>query len=148
VNTPNPGHVPFLSDRRIEQINRAVLSGRIVPYLAGITATIVLGAALVVWLFARGEFHSFGESVWWAAQTVTTVGYGDVIPQTSFSKFVAVIVMIFGITTVSLTTAVVTSALMASTQRRFTSRDELSDEHLRALNRIEARLESLERKLS
>lgn len=145
---PNPACVPFLSDRRIEQINRAVLSGRIVPYLAGITTTIVLGAALVVYLFARGEFNTFGESVWWAAQTVTTVGYGDVIPHTAFSKFVAVVVMIFGITTISLTTAVVTSALMASTQRRFTSRDELSDEHLSALHRIEARLESLERKLS
>ena len=145
---PNLGAVPFLSDRRIEQINRAVLSGRIVPYLAAITGTIVLGAALVVWLFARGEFESFGVSLWWAAQTVTTVGYGDVIPQTPFSKLVAVVVMIFGITIVSLTTAVVTSALMASTQRRFTSRDELSDEHLSALRRIEERLDSLERKLS
>lgn len=145
---PNPGAVPFLSDRRIEGINRAVLSGRIIPYLAAITAAIILGAALVVYLFARGEFDSFGESLWWAAQTVTTVGYGDVIPETPFSKFVAVIVMIFGITTVSLTTAVVTSALMASTQRRFAGRDDLSDEHLSALRRIEERLDSLERKLS
>ena len=145
---PNPGSVPFLSDRRIEGINRAVLSGRIIPYLAAITAAIILGAALVVYFFARGEFESFGESVWWAAQTVTTVGYGDVIPETPFSKFVAVIVMIFGITTVSLTTAVVTSALMASTQRRFAGRDDLSDEHLSALRRIEERLDSLERKLS
>ena len=145
---PNPGSVPFLSDRRIEGINRAVLSGRIIPYLAAITAAIILGAALVVHVFARGEFDSFGESLWWAAQTVTTVGYGDVIPETPFSKFVAVIVMIFGITTVSLTTAVVTSALMASTQRRFAGRDDLSDEHLSALRRIEERLDSLERKLS
>ena len=99
-------------------------------------------------MVSDGDRNTFGESVWWAAQTVTTVGYGDVIPQTAFSKFVAVVVMIFGITTISLTTAVVTSALMASTQRRFTSRDELADEHLSALHRIEARLESLERKPS
>ena len=145
---PNSASVPFLSDRRIEGINRAVLSGRIVPYLAAVTGTIVLGAALIVRLFARGEFESMGESLWWAAQTVTTVGYGDVIPETPFSKLVAVVVMIFGITTVSLTTAVVTSALMASTQRRFAGRDELSDEHLSALRRIEERLDSLERKLS
>jgi voltage-gated potassium channel len=145
---PNPASVPFLSDRRIDGINRAVLSGRIVPYLAAITSAIILGAALVVYLFARGEFESFGESLWWAAQTVTTVGYGDVIPQTPFSKLVAVIVMIFGITTVSLTTAVVTSALMASTQRRLAARDEATDEHLNALHRIEERLDSLERKFS
>jgi voltage-gated potassium channel len=145
---PKPASVPFLSDRRIERINRAVLSGKIVPYLAGITMTIVFGAALVVRLFARGEFGSMGESLWWAAQTVTTVGYGDVIPQTPFSKLIAVIVMIFGITIISLTTAVVTSALMASTQRRLASREDLPDEHLRALHRIEERLEALERRLS
>ena len=82
----------FLSERRIERIHKAVLSGRIIPYLAFVTGPITLLAALAVRLLARGEFTSFGESVWWAAQTVTTVGYGDVVPDTAFSKVVAVLV--------------------------------------------------------
>ena len=69
----------------------------VLPFLAGATALVTLAAALVVRVFARSEFDSFGESVWWAAQTVTTVGYGGVIPQTAFSKSVAVLVMFFGI---------------------------------------------------
>jgi voltage-gated potassium channel len=142
----------FLSERRLERINRAVVSGRIIPFLAFVTLLIALAGALVVWIFARGEFDSFGESIWWAAQTVTTVGYGDVIPQTRFSKFVAVLVMIFGITTVSLMTAVVTSALMAWTQKRFDAEasdvaEEQSALYLSALQRIEDRLDSIERKL-
>ena len=111
--------VPLFSTAGLERINRAVVSGRILPFLVGATALVTLAAALVVEVFAHGEFDSFGESVWWAAQTVTTVGYGDVIPQTAFSKSVAVFVMFFGIAAVSLVTAVVTSAVMASSQRRF-----------------------------
>src|SRR5262245_15899636 len=138
----------FLSDRRIERIHKAVLSGRIIPYLAAVTGAITLLAALAVRLLARGEFTSFGESVWWAAQTVTTVGYGDVVPDTAFSKVVAVIVMFFGIATLSITTAVVTSAVVSATQRRMADKPEgMGDPHLEALKRIEQRLDALERKL-
>ena len=70
--------MPLLSERRMERMNREVLSGRIIPYLAFVTGMIALAAALAVRLLAHDEFNSFGESVWWAAQTVTTVGYGDV----------------------------------------------------------------------
>ena len=110
--------MPFLSERRLQRMNREVMSGRIIPYLAGVTGLIALGAALAVRLLAHDEFTSFGESVWWAAQTVTTVGYGDVIPQSPFSKVVAVLVMFLGIATVSLMTALITSAVITETQKR------------------------------
>ena len=135
--------MPLLSDRRLERMNRAVLSGRIIPYLAFATGMIALAAALSVRLLARGEFNSFGESVWWAAQTVTTVGYGDVIPQSPFSRVVAVLVMFFGIATVSLTTALITSAVITQTQRRLAAVH--GDPELGALQRIELRLDALQR---
>ena len=138
----------FLSERRIERIHKAVLSGRIIPYLAFVTAAITLLAALAVRLLARGEFNSLGESIWWAAQTVTTVGYGDVVPDTPFSKVVAVIVMFFGIATLSITTAIVTSAVVSATQRKLVDKPEgEGDPHLEALSRIERRLDEIERKL-
>ena len=132
----------LLSDRRLERIHRAVLSGRIIPYLAFVTGSIALAAALAVRIFARGEFNSIGESLWWAAQTVTTVGYGDVIPETAFSKVVAVIVMFFGIATVSLATALITSAVITSMQRRMA--EVQGDPELGALLRIEERLDALD----
>ena len=138
----------FLSDRGLERVNRAVLSGRIVPYLALFTLAVAFVAALVVWVFAHGEFETFGESLWWAAQTITTVGYGDVIPQTAFSKVIAVFVMIFGVSTVALMTAVVTSSVVAWSQRRLAATSEQpEDVHLAALQRIERRLEALEQRL-
>jgi voltage-gated potassium channel len=137
----------LLSERRLARINRAVVSGRILPYLAGVTLLITLLAATVVRFLAPGEFDTFGEATWWAAQTVTTVGYGDVIPQTAFSKVVAVFVMFFGVAGVSITTAIVTSALMASAQRRLAADPSQDDPHQEALVRIERRLEALERRL-
>jgi voltage-gated potassium channel len=145
----------LLSDRRLERINRAMLSGRIIPYLVFVIGVITLAAALAVRVFAGGEFNSFGESVWWAAQTVTTVGYGDVIPDTPFSKVIAVLVMFFGIATVSLVTALITSAVITASQRRVAELrgdPELGalqriEERLDALHGIERRLEAIERRL-
>ncbi len=130
------------------RINRAVASGRIIPYLAAFTFAVIVASALAVWIFAQGEFDTLGVSLWWAAQTVTTVGYGDVIPQTAFSKTVAVIVMLIGVTMVSLMTAVVTSAVVTWSQRRLAEEEgDEHDVHLAALHRIERRLEALEQRL-
>ena len=133
----------LLSDRNLERTHRAVLSGRIIPYLALVIGLISLVAALTVRVFARGEFSSIGESLWWAAQTVTTVGYGDVIPQTAFSKIVAVIVMFMGVATVSIATAIITSAVITASQRRVAEIQ--GDPELGAILRIEQRLEALSR---
>jgi voltage-gated potassium channel len=129
------------SERRIERAYRAVQSGRIIPYMAFVLISITMLAALAVRVFAHGEFTSYGESVWWAAQTVTTVGYGDVIPHTTFSKVIAVLVMVFGISTVSLTTAVITSVVISTMQRRHPAVDPYGE----ALEDIAKRLVVLER---
>jgi len=143
----------FLTERRLRRLNHAVVTGRILPYLAAVMGLITLLAALAVRLLARGEFTTFGESVWWAAQTVTTVGYGDVIPQTPFSKVIAVFVMFFGIAAVSLTTAVVTAAVMTFSQRRLSTLQEEvgdvdEDPYMAAFERIETRLDAIERRLA
>jgi voltage-gated potassium channel len=148
--------MPLLTDRRLERMHRAVVSGRIVPYLAFVIGAIAFAAALAVRFLARGEFNTFGESLWWAAQTVTTVGYGDVIPETTFSKVIAVLVMFFGIATVSLTTALITTAVITTTQRRIAEVQgdpehgalERIEQRLDALQGIEHRLDSIERRLS
>jgi voltage-gated potassium channel len=147
----------LVTPRRLEHMNRAVLSGRIIPYLAGVLGAITVLAALTVRLFAHGEFTSFPESMWWAAQTVTTVGYGDIIPQTWFSKIIAMIVMLMGVATASITTAVITSAVISAAGRNQAQAapdpqlaDTMNEVHQRldALERIEQRLTALERRLT
>jgi voltage-gated potassium channel len=135
----------IVSDRGMAWLNRAVISGRIVPYLVLMMLTIMMLAALTVHVLSPKAFASFGDEVWWAAQTVTTVGYGDVVPATSGGRFIGGIVMFVSVATVSLVTAVVTAGFVAYQQRRLSGDVERHQQLVETLARIEARLETIER---
>jgi voltage-gated potassium channel len=67
----------------------------------GIFATAMVGVtALAVFQAERStnpEFSTFGDALWWAFVTVTTVGYGDKVPSTTSGRFVAAVLMVTGI---------------------------------------------------
>ena len=58
------------------------------------------------------NFPSLGLAIWWALQTVTTVGYGDVVPTTSLGKVIGGVEMVIGISFVAFLTAGVTSTVI------------------------------------
>jgi voltage-gated potassium channel len=135
----------LVSEKGMAWINRAVVSGRIIPYLVVMMLAIMVVAALTVHVLSPKAFDTFGDEIWWAAQTVTTVGYGDVVPATSGGRFIGGIVMFASVATVSLVTAVVTAGFVAYQQRRLTHEQQHHEEVRAALARIEKRLEALER---
>ncbi|NDD52054.1 MAG: two pore domain potassium channel family protein, partial [Actinobacteria bacterium] len=55
------------------------------------------------------NIKDFGDGIWWAFTTVTTVGYGDRFPITGEGRFLAVLLMIMGISLVGVITASVAS---------------------------------------
>lgn len=57
------------------------------------------------------QFETSGDAIWWFFVTVTTVGYGDLVPSTEGGRAVAVGVMTVGIAMVSVLTSYITSAL-------------------------------------
>ena len=134
-----------VSDRGMAWLNRAVISGRIIPYLVLLMLAAMMVAALTVHVLSPNAFTTFGDEVWWAAQTVTTVGYGDVVPKTSGGRFIGGIVMFVSVATVSLVTAVVTAGFVAYQQRRMSGEVERHQELRDALTRIEERLDAIER---
>jgi voltage-gated potassium channel len=135
----------MVSDKGMAWLNRAVVSGRIIPYLVLMMLAIMMVAAITVHLLSPKAFATFGDEVWWAAQTVTTVGYGDVVPTTSGGRFIGGIVMFVSVATVSLVTAVVTAGFVAFQQRRLSGEAERHEELRAGLARIEERLRALER---
>ena len=99
----------------------------VVP-LAGLFATVgttVLLAGVLMWLverrgnreqFGGGAIRGIGHGVWWAAVTVTTVGYGDKAPRTLPGRVVAIAWMFVGVVLISLFTAAVASQLTTEQQ--------------------------------
>jgi voltage-gated potassium channel len=103
-----------------------------------------MGTAAVE-ILSPNSFDSLGDAAWWSATTVTTIGYGDVVPGTSGGRVIAVFVMFASVATVSFTTAVVTAAFVGYQQRKLGGDRERHEQILEKLARIEQRLDALER---
>jgi hypothetical protein len=90
-------------------------------------ATLVLTVAggLLVRLTDPEAMTSVGTGLWWALQTVTTVGYGDVVPNSVTGRLTAAVVMLAGLSLLAVTTAAVTNAFVqAAARRRGRGRDD------------------------
>jgi voltage-gated potassium channel len=92
----------------------------------------------------RDNFPSIGTGMWWAVQTVTTVGYGDDVPVTAGGKIVAAVVMLLGIGFVTVITASITGTFVERSRQKArelqpasVSADQLAD-IIDRLERIEA----------
>jgi len=122
----------------------ATLRGRVPLYVAVSAATLVLCGALAVLDAERGapgsNIRSFGNALWWASVTVTTVGYGDHFPVTVQGRFVAGGLMIGGVALIG----VVTASFAAWFIDRVRDEEELQQAATRHdLATIAARLEAL-----
>lgn len=125
--------------------------------MIALTVVTVLAGAVVIWLFDPEEdFPDFATSLWFTLQTVTTVGYGDVTPDTTFGRAVAGVVMVVSIAFMTIVTALVTSTFVdaAQSRRRKAESEAKSDaddrlharfdEILERMTAIEARLDATE----
>ncbi len=63
------------------------------------------------------EYPTLGVAMWWALQTVTTIGYGDVTPKEPSGRIVAGVVMLEGVALLAITTAVITSTFVTRAAR-------------------------------
>lgn len=100
-------------------VNRRVgsrLRGRIAVYVAGGSVLLGLCAALAVLDAERtsseANIATFGDAIWWAMTTMTTVGYGDQFPVTATGRIVGVALMVAGIALLGVVTATFASWLI------------------------------------
>jgi voltage-gated potassium channel len=134
-------------ERRIDRlIARAENPRRAAMVIAAVTSLITVGAGMAMTVIDRDSFPSIGSGLWWAVQTVTTVGYGDHVPTTASGRIVAAVVMLFGIGFVTVITASITGAFVERSRRdqQAAGGEAASAEQLRKiderLDRIEAAL--------
>lgn len=95
-------------------LRRAVWSSRakISVFLSFVTIVVVIvGAAMYLIEGAASGFTSIPQSMYWTVVTMTTVGYGDVAPQTPVGKMLAGILMVLGYSLIIIPTGIVSTEL-------------------------------------
>ena len=129
-------------------MNSDTLTARRAALIIGVfTVILTLLAAALVWLLDSKGFTSFGDASWWALQTVTTVGYGDVVPDDTEGRVIGAIVMIVGIGFSAVVTASITAVFIEDARQKVAERHG-SRTMSQQLADIDARLERLERSLA
>lgn len=76
---------------------------------------IILGSAFVMWQVEQqsgGSINSFGDALWWAVITITTVGYGDIVPTTSAGRLVGSVASLVGVILFMVIIAKITSVFV------------------------------------
>jgi voltage-gated potassium channel len=113
--------------------------------IATVTTTITAAAGVLMSVIDHKGFPSLGSGLWWAVQTVTTVGYGDHVPETAAGQVLAAVVMLLGIGFVTVITASITGAFVARTRNEQATGDSA---HSAELQDIIARLDRIEGNLN
>jgi voltage-gated potassium channel len=135
-----------------KRLRLAITSRRAFQYLALATAALAVLIGFLMTLIDRRDFPTWGDGLWWAVQTLSTVGYGDVVPHSAWGRLLGSVVIIMGVTFLAFLTASVTSMLITAErerrqQRDDVLRDEADDATSAALARIEERLAAIEARL-
>ena len=112
--------------------------------IATVSTVITVGAGLLVTVIDRETYPSVGSGLWWAAQTVTTVGYGDNVPMNLAGRLVAVLVMLLGIGFLTVVTAAITSTFVARSRRVDQAPSDAETAMVEQLRQLDRRLERIE----
>jgi voltage-gated potassium channel len=131
-----PARIPF---RRAFFILRQVWPA--LRVIIGGVSVLVLVAATLERLVEPKVFTSFGLALWWAIVTIATVGYGDVVPESTPGRLVGTIVMLFGMAWVPTVTTLVVTALTRPPASEEERRDALREQ----MEGFRRRIDELER---
>ncbi len=103
-----------LLERQVARFLRKPVSVRsAASVIVWTTALIVVASGLLMRLLDHKEYPNIFIGMWWAVQTVTTVGYGDVTPKALGGRIVATFVMLEAIALLAIVTAAITSTFVA-----------------------------------
>lgn len=127
-------------------LHESLTARRAAGIIAAFTVAVTVVGGILERLLDHKEYPTIGRGLWFALQTVTTVGYGDVTPERTVGRFIASVVMLSGIGFLAVITASVTATLVESSRRRFAAQSDLDE--ARQLDRIDQRLARIEAALA
>ena len=115
------------------------LRGRITLYTLGSAALLIFTSALAVLEAERHEpgssIRSFGQALWWALTTFSTVGYGDSVPVSTQGRFIAALLMIGGVALGGVVTATLASWIVSLVEEENAEQEAATQAQVAALER-------------
>lgn len=111
----------------------------------------IWGSSYAFYMVEKGinyNIKHFGDSLWWAFTTVTTVGYGDITPVTPEGKALGVFLMLVGTALFALHTSLFAEALLRQDYLP-TKRVQLEEKHIKQMiEHLDEKLDKIEKKVS
>ena len=109
------------------------------------TAIVVVAGGVLIRFLDHSEYSDVWVGMWWALQTVTTVGYGDVTPKTVVGRIIGSFVLVESIAFLTIVTAVITSTFVEQARRqRERAEGGRYSELVAVLSDLSAKLDQLE----
>jgi voltage-gated potassium channel len=118
---------------RFAQLTRRVFSLEGLRYLGLIAFLLVVGGGVAFASVERRQHLSPWDGIWWSITTITTVSYGDIRPETTAGRVLAIVTIVIGLALVALFTA-------AAAERFIRRRDEAESETVARLHAVEAEM--------
>jgi voltage-gated potassium channel len=138
ASAPPPTH-----PRAVNILSRKPLTiARAAWTIAAVTVSATIISGVLIHFTDKKTFPNIGDGLWWGIQTVTTVGYGDLVPTSTTGRLVGALVMVVGIGFLTVITAAITSAFVESARRRLAGSE--TDRLSAKLDQIGARLDVIE----
>jgi voltage-gated potassium channel len=131
--------------RAMTRRGRPLTARRAAQIIVALTLFVTVIGGVLIWLVDNREFPDLGGSLWWSLQTVTTVGYGDLVPAQTGGRVIGAVLMLQGIGFITIVAAAVTAALIEQARVRQAHGETLDTAD--RLSRIEERLAGIERAL-
>ena len=137
-------------DAAVNWLDRREQQKGLRPRYAAYIIVVLWLVAVIIWgvaehLLDPSTFPTAWLGMWWALQTVTTVGYGDVVPQDDVGRALASFLMLGGLAFLSVVTAVITSSFVARRQQDL--QDDANDPVIARLDALATRLDGIEAEL-
>ena len=117
---------------------------------------VVLGTLMYIVEGQKNGFESIEDSIYWSVVTLTTVGYGDVVPVTSLGKTISVLIMLLGYAIIAVPTGIVSAEFAKNDLEQLRNQDEImekenqiiskEDEILRQLDSLRNEINSMNNK--
>ncbi len=108
----------FVKEGEFVKASVVASSRKIVFFLFFVLVTVSIIGALMYLIEGEAHgFHSIPEGVYWAIVTITTVGYGDIYPQTVLGRILAAMLMITGYSVIAVPTGIVTSEMATMSEK-------------------------------